>query len=89
MRSADFPCAEIRPLRIGPESGKVGQHVTHSGRSQPRHVFEDADGGAKLTDEASDFGPEPSRVLLGKALAGDAGGLAGESSTENIHGRQI
>jgi hypothetical protein len=88
MRSADLPCADIRPFRIEPESGKIAKHVTHSGRPQSEHVFEYAEGGAQIGDDSRDFRPEPPGVFLGFALAGDGGGLAGEASAEDIHGSQ-
>src|SRR5512134_596305 len=85
MRSAEIGSAEMRPLRIEPKCGKVGQHVAQSGRSQARHVLGDNDGGLELTGDARELGPEPSLVALSSSLAGVADGLTGESSAYQIH----
>ena len=75
--------AESFPLRIEPEAGKVNQHVSHSGREQPWHVFPDEDRRLLLLKRTRDLGPEPALVSLGSALAGDADGLAGPASAEH------
>lgn len=85
VRRAEVPRAKTRPLRIEPEAGKVGQHVTQPSRAQSRHVLADEEGGAELFDDARNFRPEPARVGLSATLAGNADGLAGETTTDDIH----
>lgn len=85
MRSADVGCAETRPLRIEPESGKIGQHTSQSERSQAWHVLSDHDGWLALSDDAGELGPEPSGVGGPEPVSGVADGLAGEPSADQIH----
>lgn len=88
MRGAEASGRETRPLRIEPESGKVGQHVSQSGRAQSWHVLSDDDGGLGDSHDAGKFGPEPSVIVLGEAFTGDADGLARESSGNDARRRR-
>lgn len=85
MRSSDVLCSETRPLDIEPESGKVAQHVSQSHRPQAEYVLTDDDCGAELIDDAGVLWPQPTRVFAMLPFAGEADGLAGESSAEKIH----
>jgi hypothetical protein len=85
VRGSDVAGTEHRPLRIEPEAGNVGQHVSQSGRAQAEHVLSDHDRGAELFDDSRKLGPEPSLVVLRASLAGEADGLAGKSSAHQIH----
>lgn len=87
MRSTDLDCSEITPLRIEPETGKIGQHDSQSTRPQSRHVFDEHPSGTDFSDEPPELWPEPARVVLGESLAGDGDGLTGEASADEAHSR--
>jgi len=80
---SDFGRAETVPLRIEPEMGKVGQHVSQAGRPQAGDVFDEHDSRTKPIDNCSEMRPEPPRVLLRFPLARDARGLAGEPAADD------
>jgi hypothetical protein len=89
VRRTNVGCAETHPLRIEPERGKVDQHISQTSRSQSWHVFGDDDARASLLDDAPEFGPQPSFVGLRSPSSSDGDGLAGESSADDINGRQV
>jgi hypothetical protein len=58
MRRPEVGSRKTRPLRIEPESGKVGEHASQSGRSQPDDVFDRDRFRPHLFDDAPVLRPE-------------------------------
>lgn len=80
-----FSCRETRPLRIEPEIGKSGQHVSQASSPQPWHVLNDDDLRFDDADDPRELRPQPSLVMLGEPLPCDADGLTREPSADHVN----
>jgi hypothetical protein len=84
VRCAHVGRAEIEPLRIAPECGKVGEDAIETTGAEPGDVLDDDPLGIELGDDASELGPQPPRVICPAAGSCDADGLAGEPPAEDV-----
>lgn len=82
---SDIGRSKTSPLRIEPKRGKVGKNVGEPKRNVACDVLEEGEGSAAVVQDASDFGPEVSLVLVSESLACDGEGLAGVSACDEIH----
>jgi hypothetical protein len=77
------------PLRSPPARGQAPEDL-REGRAvvdgeQPGHVLDEQHRRVTVDEDAVDVRPEPPLVVDAGATSGDAGGLAGESRSDEIH----
>jgi hypothetical protein len=89
VRCAHVGRAEIDPLRIEPEAGKVGEDDVEALGAEPGDVLEDAPLGFDLSDDAGALGPEPPRIVGPKSSASERDRLAGEAAAEDRDARRL
>jgi hypothetical protein len=75
------------PLRIVPERGKVGEDNVKPSINEGRAVFNECVEGSYFSNGSSKFAPQStSRSFYSAAATGDRYVLAGEPSSQQIHG---
>lgn len=82
VRCAHVGRAEIDPLRIEPEAGKVSKDATEPAGSEPGYVLDDDPFGRELGGDPPELWPEPPRVICAAAGACNTDGLAREAAAE-------
>ena len=85
VSGTDSGRTEHVPFRIEPERGQVSENVSESGRKEPWDVLQEHAAGPHVANGAGHVRPEPSDIILGESLAGDADGLTRESRNDAIH----
>jgi hypothetical protein len=85
VRRVGFGSGVQAPLRIEPQRMEVEKDVLESGGDETRNVLQEANRSAAVSDDASDFWPEPAGVSSAGSLACDGDGLAWESRNDQIH----
>lgn len=74
------------PFRIEPRFGKVEEALSESAlRCKLANVLKEDESRLHFTHDACDVWPEPPVVVCASLLPGDRPGLAGESSSDEIH----
>jgi hypothetical protein len=72
------------PLRVIPECGQVAEYVSHSPSKQPWDVFHENEPGSYVANGPLECWPEPPAICLRESFAGEADGLAGESTANKV-----
>jgi len=85
VRRSNGLCAVHPPLRIEPEAGKPLEDVAQSAGAEPGDVLKEDESCPAVADDVEDVVEQPSFVGGASAFAGEAVGLAGESSRHEIH----
>ncbi len=89
VRGADGCRGDNVVFRRPPARGQVVEDFGERGPAvdakETRDVLDEQPSGAASDGDAPDLGPEPSGVVDAAALAGDAGALAGETCSDEIH----
>lgn len=84
VRCAHVGRAEIEPLRIAPECGKVGEDAVEPACAEAGDVLDDRERWVELCDDSTELWPEPPRVICSPARACNTDGLAGEAPAEDV-----
>ena len=85
VRRANIRRSHTRPLRIPPCGGKVFQNRRQTMPNESADVFDEECGSADFSDESPEVGPQVALVGHPKLPSGDAVGLAGDASSDEIH----
>lgn len=89
MRGTDGGRGDTIPLRSPPARCQVPEDFlecsTTVNGEEAGDVLGEEPSGATLDGDPPDLGPEPSLVVGSEPLPGDAGSLAGESGSDEIH----
>jgi hypothetical protein len=90
------PLAEVRgtnrgsrnnlPLRVIPHLGQSRDDNVESSLDESGDVLHEDVAGSKLANNSGELGPEPARVFLREPFAGEADGLTGETSADEVDG---
>jgi hypothetical protein len=89
VRGADGCRRDTVPFRIPPALRQVPEDFLEGAAGadaeQAGHVLDEQPSSAELARDAPDVGPQPSIIVGAEPSAGDAGGLARESRSDEIH----
>lgn len=87
---ADVGGGDDARLHSIPKPVEVGRNSVQPTRHEGRHVLDDHDSRAKLSDDASELGPEAGAGAVDAcAFARERDVLTGKSATNHLHGSQV
>lgn len=85
MRGADIKSAREERLNVVTHFRQVASDVVKAKGGMAGHVFSEDENGSALSDDASDVGPEVTRVCITESKTRLAERLAGVRDDEEIH----
>jgi hypothetical protein len=89
VRGTNGRCRNALPLRVIPEAGQGPEYVSHSSNKEAWDVLHEDVARSKMANGASKLGPQPPLVILSTSFPGEADGLAGEPSTDDVDGFEL